>query len=48
MADKKINFTKKGAIEKWAKIIKEMGERPPPQSLIDKLVEAGKKESKKN
>lgn len=41
--EKKINRPKKGAAKKWAGILKELGQKPPPKELTDKINDGEKK-----
>lgn len=46
MKDKnKKNIPQKGAAKKWSKRLKELGQQPPPQDIVDRL--NGVKEEKK-
>jgi hypothetical protein len=44
--EKKKNGPQKGAGRKWAARLKELGQRPPPKDLVDKINE--KDEQKKS
>jgi len=44
--EKKKNIQKKGAIKKWSERLKELGNQPPPQDIVDRL-NGDKKEEKK-
>lgn len=44
--EKKKNVPKKGAAKKWSDRLKELGNQPPPQDIVDRL-NGVKKEEKK-
>jgi hypothetical protein len=44
--NKKKNVLQKGAAKKWSERLKELGNQPPPQDIVDRL-NGVKKEEKK-
>lgn len=46
MEKKMKNIPQKGAAKKWSKRLKELGNQPPPQDIVDRLNGAKKGEKK--